>query len=109
MNELTGLAAGPGGGVIAGTCITRGCGADVILRQYGLSVCTYMFILYLCKILGRVTDAGKPVPVECGARTGYSMKVFQESWSLQVCAEGLMIIKDCWKSVLEKAGEQTGP
>lgn len=52
---------------------------DAILRKYGLSVCSYVFILYLCTILGRVTDAGEPVPVECAAQIGYSMTVFQES------------------------------
>lgn len=36
------------------------------------------------------------------------MKVFQESWGLQVYAEGLMVIKNYRESVLEKAGEKTG-
>lgn len=83
-------------------------GADAILRECGLSVCAYVCILYLCKILGRVTDAGEPVPVEYGARTGYSRKAFQESWGVWVYAEGLTVIKDYRESVLEKAGEQTG-
>lgn len=55
VNDLTGLVAGPGEGVTAGTYITRGCvGEDALLREYGLSACAYVSILYLCKMLGRV-------------------------------------------------------
>lgn len=82
MNEHRGMVAGAREGVTAGSCITRGCGADAMLREY-VRVCLCVYPAPVQDPGYTLTDSGEPVPVGCGTRVGYRMKVFQESWKFQ--------------------------